>query len=137
MLAVGASMEEALELCEDPDFDGRLALAANNSSSSVTISGDSEAISQLQLVLDDEKKFNRLLKVDTYADVARSMPSSQPSNIRMLSTGNTTPSNLTDTLYCTIDTSRIDDEQRDGITAGAIRTVVGFINLRHMSAVLG
>lgn len=59
----------------------------------------------------------------SYAEVARSPPSSQPSNIRTLSTSNTTASNVTDTLYCTIDTSRVEDGQEDQVTAGAIRNL--------------
>lgn len=59
----------------------------------------------------------------SYADIARSAPSSQPSNIRTLSTGNTSPSNFTDTFYCTIDTSRVDDGDNDQTTAGAIRSM--------------
>ncbi|KAI6777524.1 hybrid NRPS/PKS enzyme, partial [Emericellopsis cladophorae] len=64
IMAVGMPMGDVLELCEDADFAGRLAVAACNSSSSVTISGDVDAIHELQLVLDDERTFNRVLKVD-------------------------------------------------------------------------
>lgn len=64
MLAVGTSMEDALQLCEDEDFTGRISLAASNSSSSVTISGDEDAVEELQLILEDEKKFHRRLRVD-------------------------------------------------------------------------
>ncbi|KAJ6439126.1 reverse transcriptase [Purpureocillium lavendulum] len=59
----------------------------------------------------------------SYADVARSPPSSQPSNIRTLSTSNTSPSNFTDRFYCTIDTSRVGDGENDQVTAGAIRNM--------------
>ncbi|OCL13419.1 putative polyketide synthase [Glonium stellatum] len=64
MLAVGTSMEDAAELCGDEAFSGRISVAASNSSSSVTISGDEDAIAELQVILDDEKKFNRRLRVD-------------------------------------------------------------------------
>lgn len=64
MLAVGTSMEDAMELCETEEFAGRIILAASNSSSSVTISGDEDAIEELQIILEDEKKFNRRLRVD-------------------------------------------------------------------------
>ncbi|KAK2776557.1 lovastatin nonaketide synthase [Colletotrichum kahawae] len=60
----GTSMEDAMELCEDADFDGRITVAASNSVSSVTISGDEDAIEELELILSDEKKFNRRLRVD-------------------------------------------------------------------------
>ncbi|KAJ6437636.1 endonuclease/exonuclease/phosphatase [Purpureocillium lavendulum] len=59
----------------------------------------------------------------SYADIARSGPSSQPSNIRTLSTSNTSPSNFTDTFYCTTDTSRVEDGRNDQATAGAIRSM--------------
>ncbi|KAJ8112708.1 hypothetical protein ONZ43_g5332 [Nemania bipapillata] len=64
MLAVGTSMEKASELCARDQFDGRVSVAASNSSSSVTISGDEDAIAELQVILDTEKTFNRRLKVD-------------------------------------------------------------------------
>jgi acyl transferase domain-containing protein len=64
MIAVGSSLEDITDLCEDEAFSGRLSVAASNSSSSVTVSGDEDAIAELQVILDDEKKFNRLLKVD-------------------------------------------------------------------------
>lgn len=64
MLAVGSSAQDLEELCQDPVFDGRVNIAAFNSSSSFTVSGDEDAISELQILLDDENKFNRRLKVD-------------------------------------------------------------------------
>ncbi|KAJ0117744.1 lovastatin nonaketide synthase [Diaporthe amygdali] len=64
MLAVGTSIEDALQLCEDEEFAGRIGLAASNSSSSVTISGDEDAIEELEFILEDEKKFHRRLRVD-------------------------------------------------------------------------
>jgi hypothetical protein len=60
----------------------------------------------------------------SYADAARTPPTSQPSNVQTLSSMCTTPSRLTNTLYCTIDTSRVEKETVDQISAGAIRTVV-------------
>ncbi|OQE27892.1 hypothetical protein PENFLA_c005G06009 [Penicillium flavigenum] len=47
----------------------------------------------------------------SYADVARTPPLSHPSNIRTLSTSNTTPTTFTDTLYCTIDTSEMAENE--------------------------
>ncbi len=60
----------------------------------------------------------------SYAEVARTPPTSQPSNVQTLSTGGTTPSTFTSTLYCTIDTSRVEGEASDQVSAGAIRTMV-------------
>ena len=53
----------------------------------------------------------------SYAEVARTPPGSVPSNIRSLSSANTTDG--TDILYCTVDTSRIDDP-----SAGVIRSMI-------------
>ncbi|KAK8119984.1 hybrid NRPS/PKS enzyme [Apiospora kogelbergensis] len=67
MLAVGASMEDASELANLPTMKrhGKFNVAASNSSASVTVSGDKTAIERAQFIFEDEKKFARLLKVDT------------------------------------------------------------------------
>ncbi|KAI1755490.1 putative polyketide synthase [Xylaria castorea] len=64
MLAVETSPEDAAELCADRVFKGRIVVAAANSPSSVTLSGDAEAISELEEILQDEGTFYRRLKVD-------------------------------------------------------------------------
>ncbi|KAL7935507.1 hypothetical protein V8C35DRAFT_333983 [Trichoderma chlorosporum] len=65
MMAVGTSWEDAQELVNLRAFKGRIAIAAHNSSASVTLSGDEDAINHAKKVFDEEKKFARLLKVDT------------------------------------------------------------------------
>jgi uncharacterized coiled-coil protein SlyX len=60
----------------------------------------------------------------SYADVARTPPTSQPSNVHTLSSINTTPSSFSGTLFCTIDTSRVEDMERDKTTAGTIRAML-------------
>ncbi|KAL9044250.1 MAG: hypothetical protein Q9214_002598 [Letrouitia sp. 1 TL-2023] len=65
MLAVGTSWEDAQRLTHLDAFKGRLTVAAHNSSAGVTLSGDADAIVRAKKVLDKEKKFARLLKVDT------------------------------------------------------------------------
>lgn len=57
----------------------------------------------------------------SYAEIARTAPNSQPSNLRTLTSTNTTPSTMTDTLYCTVDTSRVDEDYRSKAEPGAIR----------------
>ncbi|KAI4671892.1 putative Hybrid PKS-NRPS biosynthetic cluster [Alternaria triticimaculans] len=64
MMAAGASAEDANELCDLPMFKGRLCVAAYNSPTAVTLSGDSDAIEQAREILQDEGKFARVLKVD-------------------------------------------------------------------------
>lgn len=65
MLAAGTSFEDATELCQIDDFAGKISIAAHNSPTSVTLSGDIDAVAQAQSVLEEEEKFARILKVDT------------------------------------------------------------------------
>ena len=65
MLAAGLAAEEAIDLCEQAQFRGRLFVAAINSPASVTLSGDIRAIEDAKEMLDGYKKFARALKVDT------------------------------------------------------------------------
>ncbi|KAF2129141.1 polyketide synthase PksF [Dothidotthia symphoricarpi CBS 119687] len=74
MLAAGTSLADATELCEAEEFAGRVSVAAINSSSSVTISGDEDAVDELALILSDENKFNRRLKVDTAYHSSHMLP---------------------------------------------------------------
>jgi regulator of replication initiation timing len=60
----------------------------------------------------------------SYADVARTPPISQPSNIRTLSSFNTIPSTFTDTLYCIIDTSKTVESGEKRMSAGTVRAAV-------------
>ncbi|KAJ5479889.1 hypothetical protein N7530_005398 [Penicillium desertorum] len=60
----------------------------------------------------------------SYADVARTPPTSYPSNIRTLSTLNTTPTTFTETLYCTIDTSKMTESENERRSAGSIRATI-------------
>jgi hypothetical protein len=60
----------------------------------------------------------------SYADIARTPPTSQPSNIQTLSSSNTTPTALIDTLYCTIDTSQMAVNENKRPSVGPIRRAV-------------
>ena len=60
----------------------------------------------------------------SYADVARTPPTSHPSNLPSLSSMNTTPSTFTDTLYCTIDTSRVEEELKPKTQVAGIRETI-------------
>ncbi|KAI0131506.1 ketoacyl-synt-domain-containing protein [Daldinia grandis] len=64
MLAAAISEAEALQFCEKPVFKGRLQIAASNSPTSVTLSGDIEAIRLAHNELTRELRFARLLRVD-------------------------------------------------------------------------
>lgn len=60
----------------------------------------------------------------SYADVARTPPTSYPSNIRTLSSSNTAQTTFTDTLYCTIDISKMANNENEKMSAGSIRAAV-------------
>ena len=60
----------------------------------------------------------------SYAEVARTPPISHLSNLRSLSSMNTTPSTFTDTLYCTIDTSRVAEEHKHKTQVVGIRETI-------------
>lgn len=64
MLAAGISLDEAKELCSHPYYRYRAMVAASNSPTSVTLSGDIDAIESLKFHLDETKKFCRPLRVE-------------------------------------------------------------------------
>lgn len=80
MLAVGTSFEDALGFCELETFQGRLVVAASNSSASVTISGDESAVGEAIDIFKDEQKFARKLNVDTAYHSFHMEPCSEPYN---------------------------------------------------------
>ena len=65
MMAVGMALEEATAFCSRENFAGKIGIAASNARSSVTLSGDADAIDEALALLIEQKTFARLLKVDT------------------------------------------------------------------------
>ncbi|KAG5765090.1 hypothetical protein H9Q72_006842 [Fusarium xylarioides] len=65
MAAIRTDEADALEFCALEDNAGRITVAAVNAPSSVTLSGDEDAIEEAIAVFQDEGKFARRLKVDT------------------------------------------------------------------------
>ncbi|KAJ6031536.1 hypothetical protein N7540_002268 [Penicillium herquei] len=59
-----------------------------------------------------------------YAHVARTAPPSRPSNIRSALITTPTAVTDTDTLYCTIDTSKMLESESGKISAGSIRAAI-------------
>ncbi|TLS21516.1 uncharacterized protein PpBr36_10268 [Pyricularia pennisetigena] len=64
MMAAGISFAEAGSLVGLTQFRGRIAVAAHNSPTSVTLSGDEDAILEAKELLVADGKFARLLRVD-------------------------------------------------------------------------
>ncbi|CRG87308.1 Nonribosomal peptide synthetase 14 [Talaromyces islandicus] len=78
MLASGLSADEAEMLCQHPEWLGRIKVAAVNSPSSVTLSGDADAIEQIEAHLKGQGKFARMLKVTTAYHSHHMLPCSGP-----------------------------------------------------------
>jgi acyl transferase domain-containing protein/SAM-dependent methyltransferase len=98
MLAAGMSMEEAEALCARREFAGRVTVAASNSPSSVTLSGDADAIKEVEKLLKDEDKFARALKVDTAYHSHHMLPCSQ-SYVQALAACNIQPGKATSSKW--------------------------------------
>jgi hybrid polyketide synthase/nonribosomal peptide synthetase ACE1 len=64
MLAVGITLNDATNICQRAEFLGRIAVAAHNSPSNVTLSGDSDAILEVKALLDHQGAFTRVLKIN-------------------------------------------------------------------------
>ncbi|KAI1632403.1 hypothetical protein F4809DRAFT_656376 [Biscogniauxia mediterranea] len=78
MIAAGTNIQDAKDLCNLPKLRGKAQLAASNSSASVTISGDADAIDLVEMVFQDESRFARKLKVDTAYHCFHMIPCSEP-----------------------------------------------------------
>ncbi|EAW07624.1 putative equisetin synthetase [Aspergillus clavatus NRRL 1] len=78
MMAVGTSVEDASDFCELEDFQGKIQVAAVNSSSSITLSGDEDVVAAAVEIFKDEGKFARQLQVDTAYHSAHMIPCSKP-----------------------------------------------------------
>ncbi|KAJ5110598.1 hypothetical protein N7532_001133 [Penicillium argentinense] len=78
MLAAGLSLEEARNFCNRPEFNGHIVVAASNSPSSVTLSGDLDVLLTAKNAIDAEGKFARALKVDTAYHSPHMQPCSEP-----------------------------------------------------------
>ncbi|KND87975.1 Nonribosomal peptide synthetase 14 [Tolypocladium ophioglossoides CBS 100239] len=77
-MAVGTTFQDALEFCELEAFKGRIQVAARNSSSSLTLSGDEDAVAEAVEIFKDEGKFARQLKVDTAYHSSHVLPCAEP-----------------------------------------------------------
>lgn len=64
MMAAVMSFDAASELCSEPQFKGRITVAASNSPSSVTLSGDKDALAKVKEHLDTINVQARALQVE-------------------------------------------------------------------------
>lgn len=78
MLAVGLGIDDAEDFCDSKPFVGRLSVAASNSPTSTTLSGDKDAILSAKELLEKEGTFARLLKVDTAYHSSHMLPCAKP-----------------------------------------------------------
>ncbi|KAH9885301.1 hypothetical protein F4778DRAFT_799035 [Xylariomycetidae sp. FL2044] len=87
MLAVGTSPEDAQDVLDLPQFEGRICVAACNSPTSVTLSGDADAVEEAKDVFEDERKFARLLRVDKAYHSHHMQPCTEPYVTSLLKAG--------------------------------------------------
>lgn len=78
MMAVGTTYEDAESLCELDGLTGRICIAASNSPNSLTLSGDLDAIEEAKILMEDENKFAKLLKVDKAYHSSHMLPCADP-----------------------------------------------------------
>lgn len=78
MMAVEASYDDVQMLCESPEFGGRVCVAAVNSSASLTMSGDKDAIEALKLKFDEMGRFARVLRVNKAYHSHHMIPCCEP-----------------------------------------------------------
>ncbi|KAI0469085.1 putative polyketide synthase [Xylaria cf. heliscus] len=78
MMAVETTPEDAGELIADSVFRGRLWLAAVNSPTNVTISGDEDAVVELAIILEDEEISCHRLRVDRAYHSPHMLPCYEP-----------------------------------------------------------
>jgi amino acid adenylation domain-containing protein len=64
MMSVGMTTRDAEAFCQQPRYYGKIFIAAHNSKSSITLSGDAEAIDEAKEALNANAIFARILKVD-------------------------------------------------------------------------
>lgn len=78
MMAVGLSYDAASQLCHQREYEGRVIVAASNAPSTVTMSGDVDAINEMKAHLDVNKTFARVLNVDKAYHSHHMAPCSEP-----------------------------------------------------------
>ncbi|KAL7933841.1 hypothetical protein V8C35DRAFT_302568 [Trichoderma chlorosporum] len=64
MMAVSMELKQTAAFCLQEKLAGRIHVAASNSRSSVTLSGNADAVNEAKELLDSRQTFTRLLKVD-------------------------------------------------------------------------
>ncbi|KAH8123418.1 thiolase-like protein [Trichoderma asperelloides] len=81
MMAVGMNFEQALLFCKEEQFAGRMQVAASNSRSSVTLSGDEDAIEKAKQLLDQQQtdfckgtESGKGLPLTSYATLRTALP---------------------------------------------------------------
>ncbi|KAF4546909.1 Hypothetical protein D9617_102g071680 [Elsinoe fawcettii] len=90
---------------------------------SIVVQEKVTSIVQEQVTAIVEKKLSSIQQPSpnpSYADVARTPPESRPNNLRTIS-NQTIPSTFTDTLYCTVDVSNVEEANRDNASTSKIR----------------
>lgn len=78
MLAVNISWDQAQAICGEAPYNGHVVVAASNSPSNVTLSGDDELISELEWLFESLDQTPRRLRVDTAYHSHHMIPCAAP-----------------------------------------------------------
>ncbi|PLB53988.1 ketoacyl-synt-domain-containing protein [Aspergillus steynii IBT 23096] len=78
MLAVNISWDQAQAICGEAPYHGHVVVAASNSPSNVTLSGDDELISELEWLFESLDQTPRRLRVDTAYHSHHMIPCAEP-----------------------------------------------------------
>ncbi|KAJ2905390.1 hypothetical protein MKZ38_005488 [Zalerion maritima] len=78
MMAAGLSFDDAIVFLAESGLEGRVDLAAHNAPSTVTLSGDKDAIGEAKKLLDEKQTFARQLLVDTAYHSHHMKPCAEP-----------------------------------------------------------
>ncbi|KAI9035960.1 non-reducing polyketide synthase pyr2 [Aspergillus affinis] len=78
MLAVNISWDQAQAICGEAPYSGHVVVAASNSPSNVTLSGDEDLISELEWLFESLEQTPRRLRVDTAYHSHHMIPCAEP-----------------------------------------------------------
>ena len=109
MMAVGTSLEDAAEFCALEEFQGRIQIAAQNSPSSITLTGDEDAVNEATEIFKDEGKFARKLKVNTAYHSTHMLPCAAPylASVDALGRDECSPNDKGSTWYSSVHEGKI------------------------------
>ncbi|KAJ4288937.1 hypothetical protein N0V90_011278 [Kalmusia sp. IMI 367209] len=105
MLAATIPVEDAVAVCKLSEFEGRMTVAAVNSSNNVTFSGDRDAIEEVKIILDGGGIVTKALSVEKAYHSSHMLCSSKAyrGSLEHLVTASPSPNNACPSWYSSVD----------------------------------